>query len=104
VPKKQPASDLVADLTWAQLYTAEIREGLKIVTPGVKRLPSGPELRESAALLRRQLESANRTIAKLRILVRSTVGSAGESPGGVNTRGGQTTNLPGTPSRNRLRV
>jgi hypothetical protein len=65
VAKKGINSDLVADLTWAELYTAKVRENLKILTPAVKNSAPSAELMESAALLRRQLESAHRTAAEL---------------------------------------
>jgi hypothetical protein len=67
--QKGTNSDLVADLTWAELYTGKIRENLKILTPAVKRTSMSPELLESTALLRLQLESANRTAAKLRKMI-----------------------------------
>ena len=63
-------SDLVADLTWAELYTAKIRENLKILTPALKNTPTGVGLNESVALLRQQLESAHRTADKLRKMLR----------------------------------
>lgn len=64
--KKRINSDVVADLTWAELYTAKIRKTLKILTPAVKNVETRAELMENAALLRQQLESANRTTAELR--------------------------------------
>jgi hypothetical protein len=64
--KKRPASDLVADLTWAELYARNIREDLKLLSPAVKKIETGHEITESAALLRRQLEDANRTTGELR--------------------------------------
>ena len=65
MPKK-PATDSVADLTWAELYARNIREHLKILSAVVKKIGTGHELTESAALLRRQLEGANRTTGELR--------------------------------------
>jgi hypothetical protein len=65
VAKKAINSNLVADLTWAELYTVKIRENLKILTPTVKKSPTSADLTENAALLRQQLESANRTVAGL---------------------------------------
>lgn len=64
--KKQSASGLVADLTWAELYARNIREDLKLLSPAVKKIETGHEVTESAALLRRQLEGANRTTGELR--------------------------------------
>jgi hypothetical protein len=65
VAKRAINRDLVADLTWAELYTTKIRENLKILTPAVKTTPTSAELTDSAALLRQQLESAHRTAAGL---------------------------------------
>jgi hypothetical protein len=65
----KPAAGLVADLTWAELYAARIRENLKILTPAVKKISTGAELRERAARLRQQLKSANRTAAELRNMI-----------------------------------
>jgi hypothetical protein len=67
--KKRIDSDLVADLTWAELYTAKIRENLKVLTPAVKKKPTRTEALESAKLLRQQLESANRTANELRKMI-----------------------------------
>jgi hypothetical protein len=64
--KKQSASGLAADLTWAELYARNIREDLKLLSPAVKKIETGHEVTESAALLRRQLEGANRTTGELR--------------------------------------
>lgn len=58
MPRKQTAHDLVADLTWAELYAADIRKDLKILIPAVKENLTRADLTESAALLRWQLESA----------------------------------------------
>jgi hypothetical protein len=63
---KRIKNDLVADLTWAELYLAKIQENLKILTPAVKSAPIGTGLTESAALLRHQLEDAHRTAGGLR--------------------------------------
>ena len=64
--KKQPTSDLVADLTWAELYARNIRQDLKLLSPAVEKIETGHKVTESAALLRRQLEDANRTTGELR--------------------------------------
>ena len=63
---KQTAHDLVVDLTWADLYTANIRLDMKIFIRAVKKVSTSAELTESAALLRQQLEKANCTAAELR--------------------------------------
>src|SRR5260370_31864123 len=61
----QTAHDLVVDLTWADLYTANIRLDMKIFIRAVKKVSTSAELTESAALLRQQLEKANCTAAEL---------------------------------------
>jgi hypothetical protein len=70
VAKQRINSDLIADLTWAELYTARIRESLKILTPVVKKTATKDEFTEGVARLRQQLESANRTAADLRKMLR----------------------------------
>ena len=66
MPKEQTTSEVSAHLTWAQLYTTSIRNDLKILTPAMKKITMTPELAGSAALLRRQLEGAHRTICELK--------------------------------------
>jgi len=66
MPIKQTSHDLVVDLTWADLYTANIRQDMKILIRTVKKVSTRAELTESAALLRQQLEKANCTAAELR--------------------------------------
>ena len=68
--KKVTNSDLVADLTWSVLYTANIRETLKVLAPAVKRTSNVAELTESATLLRQQLEDAHRTAVNLTKILR----------------------------------
>lgn len=64
-------TDLIADFTWAELYITNIRENLKIQTQAAKKSSTSLALTEPAALLRQQLEGANRTVAELRKMVRS---------------------------------
>jgi hypothetical protein len=66
MPTKQTAHDLVADLTWADLYAANIRKDVKMLIPAVKNISTRAGLAESAALLRRQLDSAKRTTDELK--------------------------------------
>jgi hypothetical protein len=68
LPEKPLARDALADLTWAVLYAAKIRDSLKGLTPAFRKTRMITELTENAALLRLQLEGANRTSAKLRIM------------------------------------
>jgi hypothetical protein len=53
-------------LTWAELYARNIRQDLKLLSPAVKKIETKHKVTESAALLRRQLEDANRTTGELR--------------------------------------
>jgi hypothetical protein len=62
------SSDMVADLTWANLYARRIRQDLSVLTPAVKRIPASSELAEIVAKLRKELEGAHRTIGELRAL------------------------------------
>ena len=74
MPKKTLNNDLVADLTWAELYAAKIKENLKILISAVKKTPTRNDLIESTTLLRQQLESANRTIGELsEIILRAPI-------------------------------
>ena len=67
---KQAAHDLVADLTWADLYAANIHKEVKMLIPVVKKISTRASLAESAALLRRQLESAKYTTDELKKMTR----------------------------------
>lgn len=66
MPKEQTTSEVSAHLKWAQLYTNSIRDDLKTLTPAMKKIAVTRELAGSAALLRRQLERAHRTICELK--------------------------------------
>ena len=59
-----------ADLTWAELYTKNIRSELKVLSSTIKKSAT-PETAESAALLRLQLQVAHRTLDELK---RKTLG------------------------------
>jgi hypothetical protein len=65
---KQRTRDVVADLTWAELYTSKVRKELKTLIPIIKKISVRPELVESAIVLRQQLENTNRTISDLKAL------------------------------------
>jgi hypothetical protein len=65
-PEKQVAGDALADLTWAVLYAGRIRDNMIGLTPALRKTQTSAALTENAALLRLQLEGANRTSAKLR--------------------------------------
>lgn len=64
-------NDVVADLTWANLYARRIRQDLTVLTPAVKKIADSGELAEIVTKLRKELEGAHRTIAELRILTES---------------------------------
>jgi hypothetical protein len=68
IKRDQPSTDLVADLTWADLYAGKIRQELKTLTPAAKKGSNSGELTTGAAKLRQQLEGAHRTVAELKIL------------------------------------
>ena len=68
LPEKPLAGDALADLTWAALYAGKIRDNLKGLTPVFRKTRTRTELTENAALLRLQLQGANRTSAMLRIM------------------------------------
>ena len=58
-------TDLIADLTWADLYVRQIRKDLKQLTPTIRKVSSSTKLVGGTAKLRGQLESAHRTIVEL---------------------------------------
>lgn len=68
MPNNEVSSNLVADLTWADLYARQIRQDLKRLTPAVRKVTSSTELTEGTAKLREQLEHAHRTIAELTMM------------------------------------
>ncbi len=65
------SSDLIADLTWADLYARQIRQDLNMLTPAVRKVSTSAELTEVAARLRDQLEGAHRTMSELRTMTGS---------------------------------
>ena len=65
-PSAKPA--LIAELTWAQLYTKAMHKDLVAISTAVgKNQPttSGAVMRKSAEQLHDQLQDANRTVDKL---------------------------------------
>jgi len=68
MPNNNESSNLIADLTWADLYARQIRKDLKQLTPTMRRVSNSNELVGSTAKLREQLEGAHRTIAELRTI------------------------------------
>jgi hypothetical protein len=67
--KTQPAEpSLVIELAWATLYTKVMHKDLGAVSTAIKKSQSTsaePEMKKSAAKLRDQLKSANRTVGEL---------------------------------------
>ena len=61
-------TNLMADLTWADLYARQICKDLKQLTPAMRKASSKTELVGNTAKLREQLEGVHRTIAKLRTM------------------------------------
>jgi hypothetical protein len=65
-PSIKPA--LVAELTWAKLYTKAMHKDLVAISTAIARnqpTTSGPEMKKSAEQLRDQLKDANRTVDEL---------------------------------------
>ena len=65
---KQSVRDVVADLTWADLYATKLRKEIKGLIPIVKKLPIRPELVQNAKQLRKELENTNGTVASIKAL------------------------------------
>jgi len=65
-PPVKPA--LVAELTWAKLYTKTMHKDLVAISTAIdksKPITAGPEMKKSAEKLHDQLQDANRTVAEL---------------------------------------
>jgi hypothetical protein len=71
MPNYQAPWNLMADLTWADLYARQIRKDLKDLTPTIRKVSNSTELVSSTTKLREQLEGAHRTIAELRTIAAS---------------------------------
>jgi hypothetical protein len=66
VPPVKPA--LVAELTWAKLYTKTMQKDLVAISTAVSKsepTTAGPAMKKSAEKLHDQLQSANRTVGEL---------------------------------------
>ena len=68
MPNDHGTLNLMADLTWADLYARQIRKDLKQLTPAIRRVSNSNELVGSTTKLREQLERAHHTIAELRTM------------------------------------
>lgn len=59
---------LMAELTWAKLYTKAMHKDLDAISMAISKSHStnaGPEMKKSAEKLPDQLQSANRTVSEL---------------------------------------
>jgi len=59
---------VVAELTWAKLYTKVMHKDLGAISTAISKsqtTAAGPEMKKSAEKLRGQLQSANRTVGDL---------------------------------------
>ena len=69
MPKKQPVSELLVELSWARLYVKEIQEHLNVISAALEKAQhtaAGTDLMETATLLREHLKHANLAINELR--------------------------------------
>ena len=59
---------LIAELTWARLYTRTMFEDLGAISTAIRMsqpIAAGPEMKKDAEKLHDQLQSANRTVGEL---------------------------------------
>jgi len=59
---------LIAELTWAKLYTRAMHKELGAISTVISKsqtTPAGPEMKKSAEKLHDQLKGANRTVGEL---------------------------------------
>ena len=74
---------VIAELTWAKLYTKAMHKDLGVITTVISKAQlttTGPEMKKGAEKLHDQLESANRTVGELSedACVRSRPGKPGD--------------------------
>jgi hypothetical protein len=69
ITKTQPIkSALIAELTWAQLYTKSMQKDLVAISTAVTKNQTAtaePEMKETAEKLHDELQTANRTVGEL---------------------------------------
>jgi hypothetical protein len=69
VPETQPGkSALIAELTWAQLYTKAMQKDLVAISTAVSKgqtITTQPEMKETAEKLHDELQTANSTVGEL---------------------------------------
>jgi hypothetical protein len=61
-------TELMAELTWARLYTKAIQKDLVAISTAVSKSQTntaGPEMKETAGRLHTELQNANRTVGEL---------------------------------------
>jgi hypothetical protein len=59
---------LVAELTWAKLYTKAMHKDLGVISAAISKshpITAGTEMKKSAEKLHDQLQTANRTVGEL---------------------------------------
>jgi hypothetical protein len=70
VAETQPVKPaLMAELTWAKLYTKVMHKDLGVITTVISKAQlttTGPEMKKGAEKLHDQLQNANRTVGELR--------------------------------------
>jgi hypothetical protein len=70
VAEAQPVKPaLIAELTWARLYTKAMHKDLDVITTVISKsqpTTTGPEMKKGAEKLHDQLQNANRTVGELR--------------------------------------
>ena len=69
MPKTPTPREVIAELTWAKLYAKRIQDDLNVlfkVLEEVQDIKAGPQVLETATLLREHLKMANTAIAVLR--------------------------------------
>ena len=70
VAETQPVKPaLMAELTWAKLYTKAMHKDLGVITTAISKAQlttTGPEMKKGAEKLHDQLQNANRTVGELR--------------------------------------
>jgi hypothetical protein len=69
MPKIPTPREVIAELTWAKLYAKRIQDDLNVlfkVLKEVQDISAGPQVLETAMLLREHLKLANSAIAALR--------------------------------------
>ena len=75
MPKAPTPKEVISELTWAKLYAKRIQDDLDVIFRVLEKaqlISAGPQVLESATLLREHLKLANGAIADLRKEARVT--------------------------------